>query len=160
VTAFGLKTSDDERMVYGGRACARQRGCRKKKHGMRRGLVLAMISSLKLMLLELCYNVLYMERHGRNLDDPWSLRQTGVYYQQSVELHPSRWILVNPSTDTKMHLEAFMQEGLLCCSLSAHVEILSWLTANWSDYIEYTTLELSRHVSKPPMPANFLMELI
>jgi hypothetical protein len=101
----------------------------------------------RLTLLEICYNIPYVHRPGRNLSDPWSLRQTGVYQQLCNGLQTSRWILLNLSESTKLHLKDFVESRPNCCHLALHAELLLTLGSNWAEYIEYLSSELRKHVS-------------
>lgn len=97
---------------------------------------------------EICYSILHIERHNRSLQDPWSLRQTGVYHQFSGEMATSRWIFLNLGES----LQRFPQDFLVAkianehCQLGLHVRLLNILGSNWIEYIEYLELELRKLV--------------
>jgi hypothetical protein len=90
-----------------------------------------------LVLLEICYNILYVEKYGRPLSDPWSLRQTGVYHQLNKNLTSSHWILLNLAHHTRLDLEGYFQSTPNQFPLSLHVQLLTLLGSNWTEYIEY-----------------------
>ena len=99
-------------------------------------------------LPEICYNILFMEKHGQPLSDPWSLRQTGVYHQQKNDLTPSRWIFLNLTSRTRSELDFHLKSKHNPCSLSLHVRLLDILGSNWAEYVEYLGSALRDHVSK------------
>lgn len=50
-------------------------------------------------VMELCYNLRYVHRHGRAGEYPWSFRQTAVYQRSSTNSVHSRWIFLQPPSD-------------------------------------------------------------
>ncbi|KAL2821011.1 hypothetical protein BDW59DRAFT_164416 [Aspergillus cavernicola] len=135
--AFGFKTNADERVFHGWRGCALSGQCLEQKH-------------------EICYNIQYVEKHGRKLKDPWSLRQTGVYHQDRGSANQSRWILINPSDVLKPQITGLVgteagkgnsdQDGT--GSWALHIQLLLKLGSNWAEYIEYLGSELGAQNDK------------
>ncbi|KAK0837349.1 hypothetical protein LTR03_012888 [Friedmanniomyces endolithicus] len=122
VGAYGVKTSEDERVFHGWRESGGKN--------------------------ELCYNVPYVERHGRELRDSWSMRQTAFWHQHSSDTGPSRWIMLNVSTATRTKLDHFLGSGdTQCCDLALHAHLLAALGQNWTAYIEDLTIALLEQVS-------------
>ena len=109
---------------------------------------------MQLIHVEICYNILYVERHGRNLRDPWSLRQFGVYHQLCKALDTSRWILLNPTERIQSHLRHFFESRSDRRHLALHIELLLFTGSNWTEYIEYLSAELKKHVSKSTYPTK------
>ncbi|TKA72827.1 hypothetical protein B0A55_06036, partial [Friedmanniomyces simplex] len=122
VGAYGLKTNEDERNFYGWR-----------ESGARH---------------EVCYNVPHVERHGRDLRDPWSLRQTAFYHQHSRNTEASRWIVLNASPRTRATLDRFLASDTRCCSLAVHTQLLTMLGSNWMPYVEDLTVALLEQDNK------------
>ena len=90
-----------------------------------------------------------MERHHRNLDDPWSLRQSGVYQQLHNDKQLSKYIFLNPSDQARRLVEKPLASKKRCCDLRIHAMLLNHFGANWPDYVEYLTTELRKHVRYP-----------
>ncbi|KAK0929617.1 hypothetical protein LTR48_005638 [Friedmanniomyces endolithicus] len=123
VGAYGVKTNEDERVFYGWQESG-------GKH-------------------ELCYNVPHVERHGRDLRDPWSMRQTALWHQHSLNTDPARWIMLNVSTSTRTALDRFVASGnSQCCGLALHAHLLAALGRNWTAYIEDLTVALLEQDNK------------
>ncbi|KAL4879759.1 hypothetical protein BJY04DRAFT_219846 [Aspergillus karnatakaensis] len=131
--AFGFKTSSDQRAFHGWRACTSGAECLGEKH-------------------EFCYNIQHVERHGRKLKDPWSLRQTGVYHQYCDTGNQSRWVLLNPNERLRNLVTSHSQTtpegptpyGSSLSSWGLDIQLLVSLGLGWPDYIEYLQSELSR----------------
>lgn len=87
-----------------------------------------------------------MEKHGRSLTNPWSSRQTGVYFQRCPESNASKWIFINIAEDTRLRLKERYDCGSNCCPLFLHVELLCATGANWVAYIEYLNSKIIEHV--------------
>lgn len=100
------------------------------------------------MKLEICYNILYVERHNRRLRDPWSLRQTGVYHQFCNDMTYSRWILLNLGDSFTWIPKEFLEDRSDTCPLNLHAQLLATSGSHWTEYIEYLELELQKHVSR------------
>jgi hypothetical protein len=153
VCAFGVKSSDDERVNLGFRSDASRENSPNEPHGQPLSLSdLSPLMQYKTMLLtdsesEICYNILYMEKHNRALRDSWSLRQMGVYHQLGTEVKSSRWIILNPAGHVQTRLESLLQTGSHQCQMAFHCEFLSMLSSNWTIYIEDLNLEWRRYVS-------------
>jgi len=109
---------------------------------------------------EFCYSVKYVELNGRNRGDPWSVRQTAVYHQISIETKRSRWIILQPSESTRARLKSVLNDdyrqgrsGRSDCMIP-HMVLLSTMVSNWQEYIEYLHSELLKlvgHLDGPPM---------
>ncbi|KAL2839735.1 hypothetical protein BJY01DRAFT_250335 [Aspergillus pseudoustus] len=131
VGTFGFRTSAQERPFHGWRGCALTSGCQAETH-------------------EICYNIQYVEKHGRQIKDPWSLRQTGVYHQRCPREGKSRWVLLNPSTALRseiteigIHPGGRPLEADTMHLWALHAHILHKLGSNWTEYVEYLASELA-----------------
>lgn len=90
---------------------------------------------------------MYMQKHNRNLCDPWSLRQTGVYHQLSRNLTVSFWIFLNLGDGIKSFLQNSFEFGSNRYHLALHAKLLMILGSNWTEYIEFLGSELKKQVS-------------
>ena len=101
---------------------------------------------------EICYNIQYVEKHGRSSGYPWSLRQVGVYQKHDLNSHRSRWILLHPSSYIRDEMERWMKNtqaersGSMNNVLRLHPLILFWTSRNWTEYIEDHRSELKEIV--------------
>ncbi|KAL5334455.1 hypothetical protein BJX70DRAFT_17930 [Aspergillus crustosus] len=105
---------------------------------------------------ELCYSIQYVERHGRKLKDPWSLRQTGVYHMYCGRTKHSRWVLINPNDGLKTLLknssaidpEVSSSGQQSIQTWTFYVQLLLTLGSDWTDYIDYLGSELQEQNNK------------
>ena len=107
-------------------------------------------SNLTAYYLEFCYNIRYIDRHGRSgsEENPWSLRQIGVYERHDVEEHTSIWVLLQPS----IHVCQRLKEGLqmntsntpesINLILQLHATIQFAASRHWADYIDHLRIQL------------------
>lgn len=91
---------------------------------------------------EICYNIHYVEKNGRNRGDPWSLRQMGVYQQVSLPKKNSVWIMLQPSGRCREHLDKISQANtedhshLFANPMLLHLHFLTAMAGQWEDYIQ------------------------
>lgn len=98
-----------------------------------------------------CYNLRYLEKHGRDTRDPWSWRQSVFYHDYDMGCATSSWIIIQPPerwkaglNDVDLHKQAH--------PLSLHLRSLSSASANTREYLEYMsgeTLLLDQRVTFP-----------
>lgn len=143
--AFGVKTSEDERRVYGVRACSTHPTCSANLHGTVLGQELKSCRSL--MVTEISYAIVYVEKHERNLKDPWSVRQFGVYHQVATTGERSRWILLDLRNRSETRVKELFTEESNISHMALHVKILMSLASNWIEYVDYLSAEWRDHVS-------------
>jgi len=141
ISAYGVKNHEDERAFYGFNDCE--------------GLYWAGNPSAPLKKQsheqhshEFCYNVPYMAKHARLLDDPWSLRQSAAYVQQREHFDQLFCVIVNPRDRFDSHIVASVEGNSSCCHLAFHITFLEYLAGSWIDYIEYLSDQLRQHVSQ------------
>ena len=89
----------------------------------------------------------YVEKHGRQLSNPWSIRQTGAYWQLAPPTKKSRWVIID-LTERKKIIEGAFAQALRCCPARMGVELLQACGSNWAEYIEYLELQLQKLVSQ------------
>ena len=92
---------------------------------------------------EICYDIRYPEEHKRMLDDPWSIRHTGVYQQFYKEEAVSKWVIVQPSETLKVLIDQCVPEDP---PFVPHVLVLSMASRNWRWCINYLEQQLSSMV--------------
>jgi len=109
-------------------------------------------------VLEISYNVRHFEKHGRELQDPWSSRQCSVYQSYSHRNNASTWILIQIPSRTRCHLERLNSEGEGSSPdnhpMDMHLHLLVSCEKNWGPYIGYLGNEVSLIVSPSTMFPN------
>ncbi|KAF8537272.1 hypothetical protein BDD12DRAFT_847584 [Trichophaea hybrida] len=111
-------------------------------------------------IFEICYNVRYFEKHGRQLEDPWSSRQCSVYQNYSQRSNASTWILIHIPNGTRDHLERFNSETEGSSQsdhpMRIHMHLLLSCEKNWGPYIGYLGDELLLLNQKISFPKKFV----
>ncbi|KAK6527506.1 hypothetical protein TWF694_004489 [Orbilia ellipsospora] len=98
---------------------------------------------------EISYVIRYVERHDRSPQNPWSVRQIGVY-QQILGLGKSTWVLLQPPDNVYHRLKdslenrATTSKNIPINSCLLHLDILESVSSSWSDYIEYSWSEVDK----------------
>jgi hypothetical protein len=95
---------------------------------------------------ESCFLLQHVEQHGREgQNDPWSIRQTGLYHRSDQALNQDTDIIVNPSD----RLQERLKELKASTSAAANVNLLlmSTTTRNWRPYLDYLESRLDVLVS-------------
>lgn len=105
---------------------------------------------------EFAYNLRYVEKHGRDLVNPWSVRHMAVYHQFDAEKKSSKWIFLHPSAAVRQQLEKVVSE--VACPGPAdrrflHLMFLWSTEKNWRDYVNYFENEFKALVCTFPWPA-------
>ena len=102
--------------------------------------------------LEVCYNIRYIDRNGRQDEDPWSLRQIGVYERYSFEKQSSVWFLLQPSAHVCQRLKDDLQMKSSSTSASTdqtlllHALIQFTASRHWMDYVDDLRLQIEKLV--------------
>ena len=103
---------------------------------------------------DLCYNVQYFEKHGRNLEDPWSCRQSVIYHKYDMAKNCSIWVTVQPPDTWESSLKDLCHHRL-SHPLFMHLRFIRSAAANFRDYLNYISsklLDLVRARGDPSMP--------
>lgn len=87
-------------------------------------------------LLDICYNMRYVDFHGRKTQDPWSFRNFAVYHRSFASGH-STWIFVNLPTPLKEHVTETMKDAGNCDHTFWHLSFFKFCIANWRQYINF-----------------------
>jgi hypothetical protein len=107
------------------------------------------------MFLELHYSLQYVERNGRNLSNPWSMRQVAICHRISLKRCFSGWIIIHPSNALQERLSTLRdenisrldeRESLEICAASSHLTIILNGLENWNSYLEYLSSEFKNRV--------------
>lgn len=97
---------------------------------------------------EIGYAVKYVERHGRTFPkDPHSIRETGVYHKLDAGSETHNWLLLQPSTTTRLGVERLCSQLSELRQFQVHAAILLGASENWRYYINYFEKEFSKLVS-------------
>ena len=96
--------------------------------------------------LELCYNVRHFEYHGRQLDDPWSCRQSAIYHKYELLNGTSNWIIIQHARSADISRET-KDRGKLLHPMGLHVRFISALCESWRQYFDYLAGRLKDCVS-------------
>merc|ERR1711939_873721 len=106
---------------------------------------------------DLCYNVQYFEKHGRNLEDPWSCRQSVIYHKYDMAKNCSIWVTVQPPDTWESSLKDLCHHRL-SHPLFMHLRFIRSAAANFRDYLNYISsklLDLDQRVAFPKPLAEF-----
>ncbi|KAI0442352.1 hypothetical protein F4803DRAFT_551227 [Xylaria telfairii] len=78
----------------------------------------------------ICYNIRHFERHGRDLEDPWSCRQSALHHSFLADSRQSTWVVIQPPEvfDTTVHPTSH--------PMSLHLRYLHAAIANWREYLD------------------------
>lgn len=100
---------------------------------------------------ELGYNIKYVEKHGRKLADPYSLRETGVYQKWDPACRRGDWIFMQPSESIKGLLETRFPTTTKKDAeylFQIHAAILTKASSNWRFYINHLEDVFSKIVDR------------
>lgn len=89
------------------------------------------IDKLTHVLLGICYNIRYFEKHGRDLEDPWSCRQSALHHSFSINSEQSTWVIVQAPEALQVVL------GWEQRVMSLHIRYLRAGIANWRQYLDW-----------------------
>ncbi|OCK78362.1 hypothetical protein K432DRAFT_427331 [Lepidopterella palustris CBS 459.81] len=111
--------------------------------------------------LEICYNVRYFELHGRDLDDPWSCRQTAIYHKYPPNGNESMMMIIQAPQSFRTWLDhsrvdtrrtqTWKQEH----PFSIHARYLTCCTVNMRKYLNHTSEELTTLDRKVTLPRKY-----
>ncbi|PCH07913.1 Hypothetical protein PENO1_009160 [Penicillium occitanis (nom. inval.)] len=92
--------------------------------------------AVKSLVLGLGYKIRYFERHGRDLKDPWSCRQSVVHQSYSFENNLANLIIIHPPLKFNELIEDVKAE-LDVHPLDFHLRYIVAATQNWREYFDY-----------------------
>lgn len=152
VSAFGARTADDDEYFT---TCHRQKtwdaqndatGAFRRSGEMPSALhAIAFESPRSLTCIDICYNVRFVEQHGRDgLKDPWSFRQTAVYHSYDYERKACSWVFIQLPKALRARLT---REAKPFPPLLIHLLIQHYCASEWRWYINYLSDLVSKMVS-------------
>ncbi|CAO2656258.1 Nn.00g050610.m01.CDS01 [Neocucurbitaria sp. VM-36] len=99
---------------------------------------------------ELCYLLKNVEKHGREgSEEPWSIRQLGVYHQHDSASRNDTFIILNPMVSFQQRLkDARARTELLPTWRDIHNLALSHSTWQWRWYLTFWESKLTELISK------------
>lgn len=156
ISAFGFKTSEDDRIWDGFHSVHNMSQAREEKDtqsGEPSNTSIGKRFNRVNHSLELCYSIRYMDKNGRDPRKPWSLRQVGVYQQTRNLEKQSVWILIQPPERLHQQLKSAIsgtsshEWSKQDRDMMLHLAVLSVTLSNWDQYIEYLRNELTQLVS-------------
>ncbi|EWC46539.1 hypothetical protein DRE_04262 [Drechslerella stenobrocha 248] len=108
------------------------------------------ITSVESQDYEICYNLRYFELNGRVPENPWSLRQTGVYHKYNAAIGKSVWIFLRPSERMIKLLENTLRYDSANSSIDTravliyHALFISAALHSWKSYISFLESKLKK----------------
>jgi hypothetical protein len=98
-------------------------------------------------MLDLCYNVRHFERHGRDLEDPWSCRQSAIHNKNSFDTEQSSWIAIQPPILFASRLKDYSPTNTPH-PMALYIRFLAASIAGWREYLNYIAERLKSFVSE------------
>jgi hypothetical protein len=102
-------------------------------------------NSARSNLFEMCYDIRYPEKNGRDFGDQWSIRHTAVYYQYDSLKDTSMSLLIQPSKMLTRQIDVLLtSENPVSCRsiLIQHATFVSSGTL-WKYYVADMEKELN-----------------
>ena len=99
--------------------------------------------------IDTCYNIRYVDMHGKQKPDPWSFRNLAVHQSFNKTSSRSDWVFVNLPSPVLAHIEllANKSEGHQLCPLAPHLYILAYCVSKWRWYLNYIDVMCEEIVS-------------
>ncbi|KAF2730345.1 hypothetical protein EJ04DRAFT_567846 [Polyplosphaeria fusca] len=99
---------------------------------------------------EFCYLIKNVEQHGReNSEEPWSIRQLGVYHRHDSGQETDTFIILNPMTSFQQRLkDAQIKHKTVPTWRDIHMLALSHATWQWRWYLSFWESQLNQLISK------------
>ncbi|KAL2811839.1 hypothetical protein BJX63DRAFT_397920 [Aspergillus granulosus] len=97
---------------------------------------------------DICYNIRYYERHGRDLEDPWSCRQSAIHQAYNSISKESGWLVIQPPTAFTSAIKQSGTDGSEMCvptaghPMNPHLKYLTASMAGWRGYFNYISARL------------------
>jgi len=104
---------------------------------------------------EVCYNLRHFERHGRDLQDPWSCRQSAIHQRHYFSDETSAWIVIQPPALWESSLDDARLDQI-GHPLVLHLRALSLAVANNTEYLEYISSEISSLEHRVTFPKHLV----
>ncbi|KAL4966988.1 uncharacterized protein BDV14DRAFT_198452 [Aspergillus stella-maris] len=98
-------------------------------------------SNMQDQTCDICYNLRYYERHGRDLEDPWSCRQSAIHQTYFFSAKQSGWLVIQPpaafTAVVRGSQEHTAAEAAAAHPMHPHIQYLSAGIAGWRGYLNY-----------------------
>ncbi|KAI0535308.1 hypothetical protein GGR58DRAFT_504437 [Xylaria digitata] len=78
----------------------------------------------------ICYSIRHFERHYRDLEDPWSFRQSALHHSFLTGSKQSIWVVIQPPKVFDLTLDSTSHP------MSLHLRYLQAAIANWREYLD------------------------
>ncbi|KAI0383443.1 hypothetical protein F5Y04DRAFT_278620 [Hypomontagnella monticulosa] len=78
----------------------------------------------------ICYNIRHFERHRRDLQDPWSCRQSALHQSFSAASKQPIWVIIQPPEVFDLAVDSAPHP------MALHLRYLHAALANWRDYLD------------------------
>ncbi|KAI8630293.1 hypothetical protein F5Y19DRAFT_429563 [Xylariaceae sp. FL1651] len=78
----------------------------------------------------ICYNIRYFERHARDLEDPWSCRQSAIHHSFLAVSGRSTSVVIQPPEAFDLIVDSTSHP------MSLHIRYLHAAIANWREYLD------------------------
>ena len=109
------------------------------------------LADLSRRATELHYTLRYVEKHSRDIKNPWSMRQMAVCHRANIDKQFSSWILVHAGHDLQESLcvktDKYPPDEVEDRAATVHLTILHFAARNWSAYLDYLSSEFKQIVS-------------
>jgi len=135
--SFRSRTFSPQNALYGGQ-CSAGFG---KETDLRFGALL--------MSSECAYGLRYAELNHRDIQRPWSVRQTALYHRYDADKKSSTWVMIAPSQKVELRIERYIKSCDDVANHSPfefHIIILDTVLANWRPFIIHLTESITKQV--------------
>ncbi|KAI1806718.1 hypothetical protein F4811DRAFT_122101 [Daldinia bambusicola] len=92
---------------------------------------------------DLCYNIRHFERHGRDINDPWSCRQSAIYQKFDLDSESSDWIVIHPPVHFAPGFK-FSGTDDLDHPMYLHLHYLAVGVFGWREYLNCSSRRLKK----------------
>ncbi|KAH7085296.1 hypothetical protein BKA63DRAFT_499329 [Paraphoma chrysanthemicola] len=96
---------------------------------------------------EIAYNFKYVARHGRSIpQDPFSIRQIGVYHQFQENSFTSKWVFLQAPDNLQTRLASEFENGEVLKPVTQsyhHAAVFQCLSEDWREYVNHLEDALS-----------------
>ncbi|KAI2626054.1 hypothetical protein GGS26DRAFT_563097 [Hypomontagnella submonticulosa] len=79
----------------------------------------------------ICYNIRHFERHHRDLEDPWSCRQSALHQSFSTASGQPTWVIIQPPEVFDLIVDSATHP------MTLHLRYLHAALVNWREYLDF-----------------------
>lgn len=95
---------------------------------------------------DISYNIRYFEPHGRQLQDPYSCRQSGIHHKFYFQGCRSIWTIIQPPQQFNEHLQQIDSQDQ-SHPLALHIRLIRSATYYFKEYLSFRASKLGLMVS-------------